>query len=141
MRKNFRISHKFVDQVPNRVEESTLYISIEYATAIHKCFCGCGSEVVTPFSPSDWQLMYDGLSVSLNPSIGNWSFKCRSHYWIRSNEVVWAADWSKKRVENARSEQRRSKEQYFASEQEKLNLGAAKGMLGKFWRRMGKPKI
>lgn len=29
-------------------------------------------------------------TVSLAPSIGNWSFACKSHYWITGNEVRWA---------------------------------------------------
>jgi hypothetical protein len=35
-----------------------------------------------PISPADWQLAYDGDTVSLTPSIGNWGFPRRSHYWI-----------------------------------------------------------
>ncbi len=33
--------------------ERTLYISIPYVTAAHKCPCGCGEEIVTPLSPTD----------------------------------------------------------------------------------------
>ena len=33
--------------------------------------------------------MFDGRTISLNPSIGNWSYPCRSHYWIKGNRVVW----------------------------------------------------
>jgi hypothetical protein len=47
-----------------------------------KCCCGCGHEVVTPFSPTDWKLTFDCVSVSLYPSIGNWSPPCRAHYFI-----------------------------------------------------------
>jgi len=38
---------------------------IEYATAVHKCACGCGKEVVTPLSPTDWKLIFDGKALSL----------------------------------------------------------------------------
>ena len=51
---------------------------------------GCGGRVVTPLSPDDWRLTYDGDTVSLWPSIGNWAFACQSHYWIRSDQIVWA---------------------------------------------------
>jgi hypothetical protein len=68
-------------------------VSITYATVLHKCGCGCDNEVVTPLSPSDWQLTFNGEAISLFPSIGNWSFSCRSHYWIKNNEVVWVKDW------------------------------------------------
>ena len=64
--------------------------------------CGCGNEVVTPLSPSDWELNYNGESISLHPSIGNWSFDCQSHYWVRNNEIVWAEKWSKERIDNSR---------------------------------------
>lgn len=87
----------FVEEIPADLREGHLYISTEYATALHKCACGCGIEVVTPLAPTDWKLIYDG-SVSLHPSIGNWSFPCRSHYWIRSNRVQWAAAWSDEQV-------------------------------------------
>ncbi|WP_353963011.1 DUF6527 family protein [Streptomyces sp. NBC_00365] len=36
--------------------------------------CGCGRKVVTPLAPQEWKLTLDGVSVSLHPSIGNWSF-------------------------------------------------------------------
>ena len=88
------LQHKFVELVPDVLEEGVLYISIEYCSAIHKCICGCGNEVVTPLSPYDWKLTFDGKSVSLSPSIGNWNFECKSHYWIINNNVRIARKWS-----------------------------------------------
>ena len=82
------MKHKFVDIVPEDMEDGILYISIKYGTAIHLCACGCKNEVVTPFSPTDWQLTFDGKTVSLSPSIGNWSFKCQSHYFIKNDEII-----------------------------------------------------
>jgi hypothetical protein len=38
----------------------------------------------------------------LPPSIGNWSLKCRSHYWIKNNRISWAEDWSQAQIDNAR---------------------------------------
>lgn len=87
------MQHKFVEFIPDKLEDGMLYVSITYATVLHKCGCGCGNEVVTPLSPSDWQLIFNGETISLFPSIGNWSFPCRSHYWIRNNKIVWARDW------------------------------------------------
>ncbi len=83
-----------MEYIPEILKERTIYISVTYATAAHKCCCGCGKEVVTPLSPTDWKLIFDGESVSLHPSIGNWSFACRSHYWITRNAVKWAEQWS-----------------------------------------------
>lgn len=88
------IKHEFVDAIPEKLAERTLYVCIDYATAVHKCCCGCGEEVVTPFSPTDWKITFDGVSVSLMPSIGNWSFACQSHYWIVNDSIRWAGSWS-----------------------------------------------
>ena len=94
MSKVTALKHEFVEFIPDQLEEGKLYVSIEYATVAHKCCCGCGKEVVTPLSPTDWKLIFDGKFVSLDPSIGNWSFQCKSHYWIRNGRVQWALQWS-----------------------------------------------
>ncbi|WNK00450.1 DUF6527 family protein [Thalassospiraceae bacterium LMO-JJ14] len=98
MKRPIAFNHEFVEFIPEKLAERTIYVSINYATATHKCACGCGAEVVTPISPTDWKLMFDGRSVSLHPSIGNWSLKCRSHYWIKNDRISWAEDWSPERV-------------------------------------------
>lgn len=97
-----RLQHQFVDLIPAHLEPGVLYITVEYATAVHSCACGCGGRVVTPFTPTDWQLLFDGESVSLSPSIGNWSFDCQSHYWIRRNRVDWAPRWSAAQIARGR---------------------------------------
>lgn len=97
-----RIQHKFVDVIPESLEDGVIYISIPYATAVHKCICGCGNEVVTPFSPTDWKLIFNGKSVSLSPSIGNWNFLCKSHYWIVRNKVKFARKWEEWEIEEGR---------------------------------------
>lgn len=114
--KPIRLSCKFVSVIPEKLEEKTLYIAIDYATAVHKCCCGCGKEVVTPLSPSDWKLIYDGVSVSLNPSIGNWSFDCKSHYWIERNKVRWAVQWTDEQIAAGRSLDQRAKARYYRQE-------------------------
>lgn len=88
----------FVESIPDRIDEGVLYISERYKTAIHKCCCGCGEDVVTPLSPADWAVRRSGNSVTLHPSIGNWSFSCRSHYWIRANRVIAAAAMSERQI-------------------------------------------
>jgi hypothetical protein len=90
MRAHADVDHRFVEYIPEQLEERTIYISIRFATAVHRCCCGCGREVVTPLSPTGWSLTFDGETISLAPSIGNWSYPCRSHYWIRRDRVVWA---------------------------------------------------
>ena len=113
MKSSFSFETVFVISVPERLEERTLYVSMDYATVVHRCACGCGLEVVTPLSPTDWKLTYDGVAVSLHPSIGNWSFPCRSHYWIDKGVVRWAGDWSEEQVDTGRTHDRHTKERYF----------------------------
>lgn len=108
------IPHRFVDFIPDDLEEDTLYISLEFSTAIHKCLCGCGNQVVTPLSPTDWRLLFDG-SVSLEPSIGNWYFKCRSHYWITRNKIRWAGTWTDAEIAAGRLKDARKKDLQFSS--------------------------
>lgn len=86
--------HKFVEYIPDEVQEGILYISIPFRTAIHKCACGCGNEVVTPISRKGWKLSFDGESVSLSPSIGSWNLECKSHYFITDNTIRWARSWN-----------------------------------------------
>jgi hypothetical protein len=107
------LKHEFVEFIPDQLKEDTIYISIPYATVAHKCCCGCGTEVVTPLSPTDWSLIFDGESISLDPSIGNWSFDCKSHYLIYRDRVYWAEQWSEKRIKLARFYERTTKEMYF----------------------------
>jgi hypothetical protein len=97
---------EFVEAIPRDLAVGTLYVSIPFTTAIHRCCCGCGREVVTPIAPNGWSLLFDGTAVSLDPSIGNWSFPCQSHYWIRRNRVEWAATWSKQQIQLARAAER-----------------------------------
>ena len=96
------MQHKFVEFIPEVLEQGTLYITMEYRTAVHLCACGCGNKVVTPFSPKDWRLTFDGKTVSLYPSIGNWSFDCESHYFIVNSQIKSARRWSKQEIETNR---------------------------------------
>ncbi len=54
------IQHEFVEFIPERLTERTLYVSVAYASAAHLCFCGCGNKVVTPIHPAGWELLFDG---------------------------------------------------------------------------------
>jgi len=99
----------FVEFIPDVIEPGVLYISIPYHTAVHSCACGCGSRVVTPIKPTDWSLTWNGETASLRPSIGNWSFPCKSHYWILDNKVVWSRLWSDREIEAGRDQERRAR--------------------------------
>ena len=107
------LRHEFVEFIPDVLEEGTLYVSMRFATVSHNCCCGCGKEVVTPLRPTDWKLIFDGKTISLDPSIGNWSFECQSHYWIRGSTVMWAPRWSREEIAAGRTRDRFAKERYF----------------------------
>ena len=93
-----RLRNEFVDHIPEQLEDGVLYVSMRFGTVVHRCACGCGEVVVTPLGPVEWRLTYDGKTVSLEPSIGNWSFPCRSHYWIDEGIVRWSRSFSEAEV-------------------------------------------
>jgi Family of unknown function (DUF6527) len=115
MNPDVALKHEFVEFIPEECQEGTVYVSIRFATVSHLCVCGCKNKVVTPLRPTDWQLIFDGKTISLYPSIGNWSFPCRSHYWIRKNRVRWAEQWSQARIDAGRTSDRQAKAKYFGT--------------------------
>jgi len=98
--------YEFVKLLPPEIRAGVIYVSLEYGTAAHLCACGCASKVVTPITPRDWKLVFDGETISLYPSVGSWNLPCRSHYWIRRNRILWAPRWSEARVQRARTRAR-----------------------------------
>lgn len=115
MKHKMTLRHEFVEHIPNNLKDGTIYVSVIFATVAHKCCCGCGKEVVTPLSPTDWKLVFDGESISLDPSIGNWNVACRSHYWIIRNRVKWAKRWSPEEISAGRAYDSLAKERYFSA--------------------------
>lgn len=107
------LTHKFVTRIPETLEAGVMYVSVEFATVVHACCCGCGAEVVTPLAPHQWKLLFDGETISLKPSIGNWNFPCQSHYWITHNTVEWAAHWSDEMIAAGRARDARERGRYF----------------------------
>jgi len=104
---------EYVELMPKVLEDGVLYISEKYMTAAHRCCCGCGRKVVTPLRPTEWTLSKSSAGVTLHPSIGNWGFPCRSHYFIRNNRVIWAGDMSQAQIQRGRRLDKRAKEEYF----------------------------
>lgn len=132
--KNTYIRSEFVDLIPNHLEEGVLYICERYKTAIHKCCCGCGEEVVTPLSPVDWSIRKEGKIVSLSPSIGNWSFACKSHYFIRRNQVIWAGSFSQKQIEQVQARDKAAKRAYIETvNKQKTKDSKLFALLRKVW--------
>ena len=107
------LRHRFVELVPDVVEPGILYVSMEYATAAHRCCCGCGEEIVTPFNPAQWQMSFNGDAVSLHPSVGNWNLPCRSHYVVHEGRVTEAPTWTKEQIEAGRRRDASARADYF----------------------------
>lgn len=86
----YQILPEFVEEIPKEIDDGYLYLCLPYNAVIHKCACGCGEIISTPLDKKyEWVMKYDGEAVTLSPSIGNGAYKCRSHYFIRENSVVW----------------------------------------------------
>ena len=81
---------ELVHRVPEVPQSGILYACFDCNVVVHLCACGCGEKVALPIDPDCWKVEYDGESLSLHPSIGNFQYPCKSHYWIRKNKVVWA---------------------------------------------------
>lgn len=126
--------------IPEVLEDGKLYISETYGTAVHKCCCGCGQKVVTPLSPTGWKLIVEGEFVSLYPSIGNWGYPCRSHYWIRRNEVHWSYQMSQHEIEASRRYDAKVKQRYFESDKAAAGPARAddRGAMLSAWERLKK---
>lgn len=83
----------FVEYFPDEFESGILYVSMQYAICGHLCACGCGEKVITPLSPKQWKIAYNGEDVTLYPSIGNYAFSCQSHYFLtKRSSPLFSAD-------------------------------------------------
>lgn len=122
------IAHQHVDYIPDVLEEGILYISIPFKTALHRCACGCGQEVVTPIGQAEWTLRESEGKVTLYPSIGNWSFACQSHYFIRRSNIVWVGKMTTAEIDRGRRLAQERREVYFqAANKGKALTGTGEG--------------
>ena len=112
---------EFVESAPQELQDGVIYISDRFRTALHKCCCGCSREVVTPLNPVAWSYIREGETVTFQPSIGNWSFPCKSHYLIIKNEVVWIGTMSARQIARVKARDARDQNAYIKRcNQEKL---------------------
>jgi Family of unknown function (DUF6527) len=126
-----RIELQRVKYMPQQLQPGILYVSEEFSTAAHLCPCGCGSKIRTPLGPTDWRFEDSVRGPTLWPSIGNWQRPCRSHYWIRSGDVLWSEDWSDDEVAVGRQLERdRAAAHYRALYRQRASL------LVRVWRRI-----
>jgi len=126
-----QFQHRFVGQIPTTLEPHVLYIDLESGAVVHLCACGCGSEAVTPLGKTDWNITYNGETVTLSPSVGNWSFKCQSHYFINGGQVRWVPKWSKEQIQAGRKNDRLLKAGGRRSTAPEVNAGDNTGVLPK----------
>ena len=117
-----KLRPEFVQYVPDRLSEGVLYISEEFSTAGHLCCCGCGEEIFTPLNQAQWRLTKNEFlgTVSLYPSVGNWKYPCRSHYWIENNKVKDAGPMSERVIRNVIQRDRRDKDKYIKKHNQQL---------------------
>lgn len=101
------VEPEFVDSFPEPMNPGVLYVSIPYRTCGHMCCCGCGNEVITPLSPARWAITYDGQTVSVWPSIGNWVLPCHSHYVIHKGRIRWSSSFTSAKIAFNRALDRR----------------------------------
>lgn len=109
------IRPEFVTQFPTVFEQGVLYISEEFETSGHLCCCGCGEKVIAPLNPAKWRLRRAGGTVSLSPSIGNWNYACKSHYFITNNKVIEVDQLDAGKIEAVQRRDRRDMDRYVAT--------------------------
>lgn len=125
------ITPQYVNIIPDHLEDGVLYVCERFGTVAHKCCCGCGEEVITPLTPADWSIRKEKGAVSLSPSIGNWSFACKSHYFITRNQIIWAGALTARQIAAVRAEDKKNKVAYIAA----INKQKAKqvSVFGRLW--------
>ncbi len=94
MEKIHSLTPFFCEQIPENIENGTLYISEKYGIAIHLCACGCSQKTVTglkPYWASGWSMINNNGLVTLRPSIGNFNGEnpYHAHYFITDNKIQW----------------------------------------------------
>lgn len=62
-------------------------------------------------------MSFNGDSVSLYPSVGNWNLRCRSHYVVRDGRVIEAPKWTKEQIEAGRRRDKDALADYFEDRQ------------------------
>lgn len=106
---------EYVEHLPETLEEGILYVCEEFSLTAHKCCCGCGEDVHNKLGPAKWSLIkHSDGRVSLDPSVGNWKYACRSHYWICENEVLKAGPMSSRAIKAVQARDRQDRAKYIA---------------------------
>ena len=80
---------RFVDRMPEVLEDGVLYVAPHYEVAMHNCMCGCGEKVCTPLIDGAWNWFFSGKHITILPAIGNFQYRCCSHYFLKDGKVQW----------------------------------------------------
>lgn len=138
MTRTRRFEPVFVDLMPSTLEPDVLYVSIPYLLTAHLCACGCGEKVVLPLHPQQWNLTYDGQSVSMAPSVGNVGLDCRSHYWITAGRVDWSMEINDYQARQGHARNRRDLAQAdsLPQAQEDKGMGVESSWVANLWSRL-----
>ena len=123
-----RLELQRVYQMPKELKPGVLYVSDEFETAAHLCPCGCGEKVRTPLGPTEWTFTETSKGPTLNPSIGNWQKACKSHYFIRQGEIVWAEEWTSEQITMGRHGEEKRRQVYYEAINHQQN-----GILRRAW--------
>lgn len=110
-----RITLQRVKYLPRELAPGVLYVSEEFAVAGHLCACGCGSKVITPLGPAEWEFTERNGRPTLFPSIGNWQLPCRSHYVIGEGQIHWGDQWSDLQIAAGRRAEAQRRQAHYAS--------------------------
>jgi Family of unknown function (DUF6527) len=79
---------------------------------------------MTPLTPTDWKMTFDGETVSLSPSVGNWQLACRSHYIVRRGQIIRAGNWTERQVAAAQARDKATKARYYRTTQQQVADGS-----------------
>jgi hypothetical protein len=85
-----------LSELPRPLGKSLYIIGSPPKWAILACPCGCGDRIDVNLMKSRsprWKLTYTNNQASLDPSLWMPQEKCGSHFWLRSNRIIWTRDW------------------------------------------------
>ena len=70
-------------------------------------------------------MIFDGDTVSLSPSVGNWTLDCRSHYVIKRGRVIEAGPWSDEQVASERLRDKKAKATHYSIKKSEVEAASA----------------
>lgn len=121
LEKKERIKLLKAHYLPKELEEGFLYVSKEFGVAGHLCPCRCKHKIITPLDPTEWSFKEVNDKPILFPSIGNWQFPCKSHYWITPGEIEWSYHWSKEQIKEGSEAEEDKRKSYYDNLQNNHN--------------------